>query len=222
MSENTIRERTGALPFISMLTESQAEYAQENASIRKYAKGEIVHGGGRTCLGMVFVLKGSLRVYLLSEEGREVTLYRIGPGELCVLSASCVISQITFETEIVAEKDTEILVINSGAVDGIMKENINVRCFLYELAMERFSTVMWTMQRILFEKMDRRLGTFLADECARTGKSEVRMTQEEIAVQISSAREVVTRMLKRFAADGFIELKRGAIIVKDCAALKNL
>ena len=124
--------------------------------------------------------------------------------------------------EIVAEKDTEILVINSGAVDGIMKENINVRCFLYELAMERFSTAMWTMQQILFEKMDRRLGTFLADECAHTGKSEIRMTQEEIAVQISSAREVVTRMLKRFAADGFIKLKRGAIIVKDCAALKNL
>ena len=162
------------------------------------------------------------RVYLLSEEGREVTLYRIGPGELCVLSASCVISQITFETEIVAESDTEILAINSGAVDGIMKENINVRCFLYELAMERFSTVMWTMQQILFKKMDRRLGTFLADECARTGKPEIKMTQEEIAVQISSAREVVTRMLKRFAADGLIELKRGAVIVKDCTALKNL
>lgn len=221
-SNNSIHDAVSSLPFTSMLTAEQRDYLERNAVIRKYAKGEIVHGGGRSCLGMVFVVRGDLRVFLLSEEGREVTLYKIGTGETCVLSASCVLSQITFETEITAEKDTEILVVNSAAVDYIMQENIRVRCFFYELAMERFSAVMWTMQQILFEKMDRRLGTFLADECERTGKSEIRMTQEQIAVQISSAREVVARMLKRFASDGLVELKRGAIIVKDCEALREL
>ena len=209
-------------PFWEHLTEAQEERLTKGCQEAVYQKGELVHRSEDQCKGAILLLDGQLRVYIVSEEGREVTLFRIREGETCVLSASCLLDAIAFDLMIEAVEDSRALVIPTPVLRPVMEENPYVGLYMYQSATERFSDVMWTMQQILFEKMDRRLGTFLADECAHTGKSEIRMTQEEIAVQISSAREVVTRMLKRFAADGFIELKRGAIIVKDCMALKNL
>ena len=87
------------LPFWSSLTEHEMETLRRSAFVRHYEKGAFVHSSDTECLGMLFVLSGEIRTYLLSEEGREVTLFRLYPGELCVLSASCVISQITFDTQ---------------------------------------------------------------------------------------------------------------------------
>lgn len=210
------------LPYWDALEEGQRAYLADNASLRHSEKGEIIHGCGSMCLGMLYVLKGSIRTYLLSEEGREVTLFRLEEGDCCILSASCVISQITFDTQMVTERVCELLVVNSGAFARLAEENIRVKCFMYELATERFSSVMWIMQQILFAKFDKRLAGFLLDEYDRTGRLEIRMTHEQIAVQISSAREVVARMLKRFASDGFVEMKRGCIRLKNIDGLRNI
>lgn len=93
---------------------------------------------------------------------------------------------------------------------------------MYELATERFSSVMWVMQQILFYGFDRRLATFLLNEYRRTGATSIRMTQEQIAQNVNSAREVVARMLKQFASDGLIENRRGVIVLKDIGGLENL
>ena len=98
------------LPFWSSLTEQEQETLRRSAFVRHYEKGAFVHSSDTECLGMLFVLSGEIRTYLLSEEGREVTLFRLYPGELCVLSASCVISQITFDTQMTAGPDTEVLI----------------------------------------------------------------------------------------------------------------
>ena len=156
---------------------------------------------------MLFVLSGEIRTYLLSEEGREVTLFRLYPGELCVLSASCVISQITFDTQMTAGMDTEVLIIPANVIAALKEQNLHVRCFLYELATKRFSDVMWAMQQIMFKGLDRRLAEFLLAEAERTGSDTIRMTHEQIAQHISSAREAVARMLKSFSEDGLVELK---------------
>ena len=139
-----------------------------------------------------------------------------------MLSASCVISQITFDTQMTAQRDTEVLIIPANIVAMLKEQNLAVRCCLYELATARFSDVMWAMQQILFAKFDKRLAGFLLDEYDKTGRPEIRMTHEQIAVQISSAREVVARMLKRFASDGFVEMKRGSIRLKDIDGLRNI
>ncbi len=144
---------------------------------------------------MLFILSGEIRTYLLSEEGREVTLFRLYPGELCVLSASCVISQITFDTQMTAGMDTDVLIIPANVIAALKEKNLHVRCFLYELATKRFSDVMWAM---------------------------IRMTHEQIAQHISSAREAVARMLKSFSEDGLVELKRGAITLRDKNRLNRL
>lgn len=210
------------LPFWKLLTDSEKELVQQNAVIRLYKKGTRVYSSERECLGMLFVLQGEMRTYLLSEEGREVTLFRIYPNDLCVLSASCVISQISFDTQMSAQKDTEALIIPPNIVLFLKEKNLSVRCFLYELATKRFSDVMWAMQQILFKRLDQRLALFLMQESQRLGTDTIHMTHEQIAQQISSAREAVARMLKQFSEDGLVVLKRGAIRLLDQKGLKAL
>lgn len=210
------------LPFWKLLTDSEKELVQQNAVIRLYKKGTRVYSSERECLGMLFVMQGEMRTYLLSEEGREVTLFRIYPNDLCVLSASCVISQISFDTQMSAQKDTEALIIPPNIVLLLTEKNLSVRCFLYELATKRFSDVMWAMQQILFKRLDQRLALFLMQESQRLGTDTIHMTHEQIAQQISSAREAVARMLKQFSEDGLVELKRGAIRLLDQKGLNAL
>lgn len=210
------------LPFWKLLIDSEKELVQQNAVIRLYKKGTRVYSSERECLGMLFVMQGEMRTYLLSEEGREVTLFRIYPNDLCVLSASCVISQISFDTQMSAQKDTESLIIPPNIVLFLKEKNLSVRCFLYELATKRFSDVMWAMQQILFKRLDQRLALFLMQESQRLGTDTIHMTHEQIAQQISSAREAVARMLKQFSEDGLVELKRGAIRLLDQKGLKAL
>ena len=210
------------LPFWKLLTDSEKELVQQNAVIRLYEKGTRVYSSERECQGMLFVMQGEMRTYLLSEEGREVTLFRIYPNDLCVLSASCVISQISFDTQMSAQKDTEALMIPPNSVLLLKEKNLSVRGFLYELATKRFSDVMWAMQQILFKRLDQRLALFLMQESQRLGTDTIHMTHEQIAQQISSARETVARMLKQFSEDGLVELKRGAIRLLDQKGLKAL
>ena len=210
------------LPFWTSLTEQEKEILRKSAVIRSYEKGSFIHSSDRDCLGMLFILSGEIRTYILSDEGREITLFRLYPNDLCVLSASCVISQISFDTQMTARQDTEVLIIPPNITALLKEQNISVRCFLYEQATERFSEVMWAMQQILFKGLDQRLAAFLVEECERTNSNTVRMTHEQIAQNISSAREAVARMLKQFTQDGLVELKRGEIIIKDTDGLKRL
>ena len=210
------------LPFWQLLTEQERDTVQWSAMVRRYEKGALIHGGGSECLGLLLVLSGEIRTYLLSDEGREVTLFRLYPGELCVLSASCVISQITFDTQMTAQQETEALIIPAGRGAALTEQNLSVRCFLYELATQRFSDVMWAMQQILFKGLDRRLAEFLLSEAARTGSDTIRMTHEQLAQHISSAREAVARMLKTFSEEGLVELKRGVITLRDKDGLRQM
>ena len=210
------------LPFWGDLTEQERDIVEKSAFLRRYEKGAQVHSGGQECLGLLLVLSGEIRTYLLSDEGREITLFRLYPGDLCVLSASCVLSQISFDTQLTAQQDTQVLVIPANVVARIKDTNLAARCYLYELATQRFSDVMWAMQQLLFQQLDQRLAAFLLAECRRTGSPTVAMTHEQLAQQISSAREAVARILKQFAEDGLVELKRGAITIRNPAGLEKL
>lgn len=210
------------LPFWERLTDREKEFVQLNVSILRYPKEQVILNTETECLGMTMVLSGELRTCILSEEGREITLYRLHEGELCVLTASCVVNQITFETQMSVSADCDLLVMNTAAFETLIKQNIYVRCFIYELLCERFSSVMWTMQMILFKGYDRRLARFFIEEYERTGLDTIRMTHHQIAEYTNSAREVVARMLKRFAAEGLIEYRRGNITLKNIGALKAM
>lgn len=217
-----LSETITVLPFWKDLSEEEKRYVTENAVLRTYPKGTYLQSCGESCLGMIHVISGSIRALMISEEGREITLYHLNPGDSCVLSASCVLNQLSFETQMVATEDLTLLVVNAGAYGRLLEKNLAVRCFTYELAYARFSTVIWVLQQIIFNRFDRRLAQFFIAEYEKTGTAEIRMTQEEIAREVNTAREVVARMLKQFTADGLIEVKRGAIELKDLDALRDL
>lgn len=210
------------LPFWPSLSEDEKERVRQRTFVNNYGKGTIINNSNNECLGMLLILSGEIRTYLLSEEGREVTLFRLYAGDLCVLSASCVISQINFETQMIARQNTKVLIIPVDVIAALREKNIHVRCFLYELATKRFSDVMWAMQQILFKGLDRRLAGFLLVEAERTDSNVIHMTHEQIAQHISSAREAVARMFKHFAEDGLVDIKRGAITLLDIDGLRNL
>ncbi len=210
------------LPFWKDLSPEQREYAESSSFFHHYDKGDIIQNSLYSCMGLIILISGEVRTYILSEEGREITLYRLYSGAVCVLSATCVINQITFETEIAAVTDCEVLVVSAGAFSQLCRNNIYVRCFMYETLTERFSDVMWSMQQILFKGFDHRLAAFFVEEYDRTGSKEICMTHEEIARNTSSAREVVARMLKRFSGEGLVSISRGRITLTDIDALRQM
>ena len=170
---------------------------------------------------MIIVLSGQIRAFILSEDGRDITLYRLRNGEVCILSASCVLDAVAFDVFIEAVEETQALLIPLNVFHKLMEENVYVELFTYKLSTERFSDVMWTMQQILFMRADQRLAVFLWDELTRTTQKELCYTHEQIAKYIGSAREVVTRMLKYFQKEGIVELARGKILIKDRNKLKR-
>ena len=216
------KEMISRFPFWNKLTEQEKEYMSHCYVIKEYPKGSYIHSGSEDCLGPSLIIEGEVRVCLLSEEGREITLYRLESGDCCILSASCIMDKITFDTHMIAQTNCTLLTIFPGAFKKLNEENLHVKCFVYELATERFSSVVWTMQNIIFKGFDRRLAGFLISEYERTGSNVIKLTHESIAGYISSAREVVARMVKRFSDEGWIEQKRGSIKLIDIDVLKDL
>jgi len=210
------------LTFWDKLSDAEKQLLKNNVETIKYNRGENLHGGDKECVGLILVKSGELRVYILSEEGRDVTLYRLSEGDSCILSASCILNSITFDVLIDAEQDTEVLLFNVGVFSKLVKENIYVENYMYKNTADRFSDVMWAMEQILFMSFDKRLAVFLHDEMIKTESNTINLTHEQIAKYMGSAREVVSRMLKSFESQGILKLSRGKIEIVDKNKLRKL
>jgi len=208
-------------PFWNEITESDRSFICRNSFVLNYPKGTNIHDGNE-CSGVIFVHSGSLRLYIMSEDGKEITLYRLHKGDMCMLSASCVLQTITFDVFVDAEEDSECYVISGSAFAEVSVRSPKIKIFALETAISRFSDVMWVMQQILFMRMDKRLAIFLLDESARINSDAITLTHEQIARYISSAREVVSRMLKYFAGEGIVEMSRKGIKILDKKRLRQL
>ncbi len=208
-------------PFWNEISEKEKEYICQNSVDITYPKGANIHDSTE-CSGVIFVRSGCLRVYMMSEEGKAITLYRLYKGDMCMLSASCVLQSITFDVFIDAEDDSECYIINGPAFSKISENNSKVKIFSLETAVSRFSDVMWVMQQILFMSMDKRLAIFLLDESARLGSEVITLTHEQIAKYMGSAREVVSRMLKYFKNEGIVEVSRNGVKILDKKRLHSL
>ncbi len=222
LSQEDLSLLSSQLPFWGQLSATQQELLVANTKAAYFSKDQSLHCGENDCIGVLFVKSGRVRTYITSEEGREITLYRLEAGDICILSASCVIQSIDFDVSVEAEEDCEVIQINAYTFSRLSQENVYVELFSYKMATERFSDVMWAMEQILFTSFDKRLATFLLDETAKTGSDEIHMTHEQIAKYLGSAREVVSRMLKYFAKEGYVALSRGTITVADKKRLREI
>lgn len=209
-------------PFWNSLSHEDIENLCQFTTEVNYHKGQNVHGGDGNCTGAIIVKKGCLRTYMLSEDGKEITLYRLYDGDICVLSASCVLNSITFDVRVDAEEDSNCLVLNGKVFSNVAEHNLSVKNYALEMAVSRFSDVMWTMQQILFMSFDKRLAVFLHDEMINENSNVIKLSNEQIAKYMCSAREVVSRMLKYFKAEGIAERTKDGVVILDKKKLDKL
>ena len=209
-------------PFWDKLNPQQQEKLQEMTRPMSAKAGTVIHNGQMDCLGLLLIQSGQLRVYTLSEEGREVTLYRLFEQDICLFSASCVMPDIQFEVVVEAEKDAQLYVVPSCLFKNFMEESAPVANYTYQLISSRFSEVMWLMEQIMWKSFDKRLAKFLVEESALEESRELKITHEKIANHMGTAREVVTRMLRYFQNEGLVKLTRGAVELTDLGALEEL
>lgn len=208
-------------PFWDKISETDKDYICQNSYTITYPKDTNIHDGNE-CSGVIFVRSGSLRLSIMSDEGKDITLYRLHQRDMCMLSASCVLQTITFDVFINAEEDSECYVISGPAFAAVSERNPSIKIFALESAVSRFSDVMLVMQQILFMSLDKRLAIFLSDESARTGSDTITLTHGQIAKYIGSAREAVSRMLKYFTNEKIVEVSRGGIKILDKKRLRKL
>ena len=209
-------------PFWDKMSDGDRDTFVRTSQAVRFSPGTNIHDGN-DCTGIILVKTGSLRLYMLSEEGKDITLCRLFPGDMCILSASCVFETITFDVFVDSEEDSECVVIGGCAYEDLSRRMPEAKIFALEAALSSFSDVMWVMQQILFMSFDRRLAIFLLDECAKSGTDTVKLTHEQIAKYMASAREVVSRMLKYFSAEGIVETSRsGGIKILDKRRLRAL
>lgn len=201
--------------FWKDLTPSQTALLEQNIRTEVFPKGNVIHRSDGGCQGIMAVRSGALRVYCISDEGREVTLYRVEAGEVCILSASCLMDSLVFDVLIEAVEETEVCLIPSVALHKIEEENPLVELFIYKNATEKFSEVLWTIQQLLFMKIDQRIATFLHDESLRQKSTVLSIKHEDIAKEIGSVREVVSKTLKYLEEEGVVRLGRGKIEILD-------
>ncbi len=210
------------LPFFKKLNDTAKHAVMAAASKSAYEQGEIILSKEKECNGLVIVKSGQLRAFFESEDGKEITLYRLLANDICILSASCVLKNITFDVTLEAEKDSVLYLIPAAFWGNLTARNIAAREFSMELVSERFSEVMWVMEQIVSKNMRQRIAAFLLEQSVLEESDTLAMTHETIARNLGTAREVISRILKYFENDGLIRLSRGQIQIADRKKLKEM
>ena len=211
-------------PIWDKLAPGHQEILLDSLTERNVKKGAVIHNGDVDCTGLLLVRSGQLRAYILSDEGREITVYRLFDRDLCLFSASCMMRSVQFDLTIEAEKDTRLWVIPAEVYRQVMEQSAPAANYTNEVMAARFSEVMWLMEQVMWKSLDKRVAAFLLAEAAIEGTLLLRLTHESIANHLGTHREVVTRMLRYFQSEGMVRLSRGAVEIideKKLAALGN-
>lgn len=204
------------------LSAQQQGMLSEYAVIRSVKKGTVIHNGELDCTGLLLVRAGQLRAYILSDEGREVTIYRLFERDVCLFSASCIMNSLRFDIVVEAEKDSEFWIIPPEIYKNVMQESAALANYTNEIMAARFSEVMWLVEQIMWKSLDKRVAAFLLDEIAIEGSTALKITHENIANHLGTHREVVTRMLRYFQSEGMVSLSRGTVEITDEKKLRLL
>ncbi len=210
------------IPFWSKLTREQQQRIADLIEYRQIKKGTHIHDSSADCLGLVIVRSGQLRAYILSDDGREITISRLTQYDVSLLSASCVMPDMQFNVMIEAEKDSEFWSIPACMFRNLVDESLAVSNYSRNLLSSNFSELMWLMEQIMWKSFDKRLAAFLLEETRLEETNVLKITHEKIAAHMGTAREVVTRMLRYFQSEGMVKLTRGTIEITDEEKLEDL
>ena len=209
-------------PMWDNLTKEEQTILTANAVLKERKAGQLIHDSGEDCEGLILVTKGQLRAFVMSPDGKEVTLYRVLPGEICLFSASCILKNVKLDVTVQAEKETAYYLIPAHHYKNLTEHSLAISQYTNEILSRRFSDVMWLLEQIMWQSMDKRLAAFLLEEANLENSDELTITHEKIAAHLGTAREVITRILKYFQGEGLVELNRGIVQIKNKEALSKL
>lgn len=207
-------------PIYDKLPPAEQAALSQVAALRTAKQGTLLHSGQKDCMGLLVIRSGQLRAYYTSDEGKEITLYRLFERDICLFSAACVMNNIQFDIMIAAEKDAEFWIIPPYYYKSLMERSAEVANYTNQIMATRFTDVMWLMEQVMWKSFDKRLANFLLEESSLEDTLQLKITHEQIAAHLGSAREVVTRMLKYFQNEGMVTLTRGTIQITDTEKLE--
>lgn len=209
-------------PFWDKLSDDQQKILNNSISEKTFEKSKKLYSGDEECLGLILVRSGTIRAFIVSESGREITLYRLLQGDICLFSASCIMNSIQFKINLEMEEDVETYIVKPTPYEQLITQSTLLSNYTSEIMSSRFSEVMWTLEQILFKSMDSRIAQFLLEQSAMQDTDTLALTHEQVARNLGSAREVVTRLLKYFQEEKYVKLTRGKIELLNKRALNKL
>lgn len=219
MDNKLVNFLSDELPFWNKISESMRQSLTKASKEVSYKAGAILYAAKEDCTGLFLITSGRIRAYIVTDEGKEVTLFRLLERDLCIFSASCMMKNINFDIYVSAETDVDTILIPAKNYMELSEKEIHISNFTNEILSSRMSDVMWILEQILFFSFDKRLALFLEEQSNLDNSNILKITHEQIANHLGSAREVVSRMLKYFEDEGFIQLGRGSIQIIDSKKL---
>ena len=208
-------EFTECFPVWNKLAPAHQQEILAAVATREFKKGTVLYDGTTGCTGFIVVEAGQLRAYITSEDGREISVYRLFERDICLMSASCILNSIQFDISIEAERDCRVWIIPPELFLRIMQESAPLANYTNEIMQQRLSDVVWLIEQILWKRLDKRIASFLVEEAALEDTLKLTTTHEQIARHLGTAREVVTRMLRNFQSEGMVKISRGSIEITD-------
>jgi len=213
-------ELVAAFPFLQQRDGDLLHRLQASGSVIHLNKNQLICDQGRSCSHLALIIGGTARVYKLGENGREITLYRIGPGESCILTASCILSSEPFPAIAISETEIDALLIPAHTVNQWLAESAAWRDYIFGLVAKRLSSIISVVEEVAFGRMDKRIVDYLLENITAT-RRQITATHQEIASDLGTSREVVSRILKDLENARLVSIARGAIEVIDPAGLQR-
>lgn len=210
------------LPFWNKIGKETKESLINSSKIVKYEQGKVMHAGKDECTGLFLILSGRVRAFIVTEEGKEMTLFRLLDRDLCIFSATCMLKNISFDIYVSTETDVEAILIPAKKYKEITDKDIVVANFTNDVLSSRMSDIMTVLEQSMFYSMDRRIAMFLEEQSALERKDVLQITHEQIANHLGSAREVISRRLKFLAEEGVIRIGRGYVEIVDHERLMEI
>lgn len=209
-------------PFWEKIEQRHRDLIENRTNRLELSPGRIIGGDDNSCLGLLLVISGRLKAFILSNQGREVSLYRLFERDICLFTASCTMNNMNFEIQFEVEKKTSVYQIPPDVLEEVQSESVEMAQYIVNLMTSRFSEVMWTIEQILFKSLDARLAAALIEQQAIDESDELIITHDMLARQMGSAREVVTRTLNYLKGEGLVEIGRGKIKILNYNALYDM
>lgn len=219
IDSNQLKRISLSLPLLQQADPLFIREFQQTAFLAHIPAGHDVFLEGDRVEAIALLISGEVRVYKIGETGREITLYRFGNGSSCILTANAILNQKTFPAVATVEQDAEAVMIPANSFRDWVQRYDMWREFIFDLLSQRLSTMMAIVDEVAFQRMDRRVASLLVKQ-AQT-KNPLHITHQEIAAELGSSREVISRLMEDFVSEGSIRSGRGTVEILDFELLKS-